>query len=334
MTGAASPSGRSDGFCVLVIKSMQKNSVAAVEVLISAEEVALIKIYMKGEIKQFLDWKATYATQASISYAVWLRRFAELYPEKQVSEITLQDVVKFRNILAEKYSPTSVSYAMVILKCFFRWLIDCGYKVVSPGLIRAQRCQANSHKPISEEDYKKLQSVIATNDFWSLRDKVIFSMLWDTGIRISELCELDTAQISEEVPRTVIKTKKTGNKRPIMWSHETHSLLLRYLYIRKELTAPQPALFVGKEHGTGWISVRLTPRSIQRHLKIYLDAAGIKKRITPHSFRHGWALKRREMGAQLPFIQRALGHSHPASTFVYQQYSDPSLEREAGGYLL
>jgi site-specific recombinase XerD len=159
-------------------------------------------------------------------------------------------------------------------------------------------------------------------------------LLWDTGVRVSELCDMDITNIDENKTSAVISTKKTGKKRIIVWSNETHDLLLKYMPIRLELHRinKSTALFIGTEHGKGW-SVRLTPRSVQRRVMYYVNRAGIKEKITPHSFRHGWAHKRRDQNAPLSFIQRGLGHLNPVSTFVYEQYCDNEFEKSAMNYL-
>jgi site-specific recombinase XerD len=159
-------------------------------------------------------------------------------------------------------------------------------------------------------------------------------MLWDTGVRVSELTDLDLTQIDENKHSTVIVTKKNGKKRMIIWSKETHRLLLRYISLRLKLKSHKgsPALFLGqtskREPG-----VRITRRSVERIVKYCVDRAGINERITPHSFRHGWAHKRRDQNAPLAFIQRGLGHISPVSTFMYQNYHDWEFEKSARKYL-
>ncbi len=122
--------------------------------------------------------------------------------------------------------------------------------------------------------------------------------------------------------------------RIIVWSEETHRLLMKYMPIRLELRKCNhaSALFVGYLKGRGW-SPRLTSRSVERIIKYNVDRAGIKEKITPHSFRHGWAHVRRDRNAPLAFIQKGLGHSNPISTFVYEQYNDKEFEMNANSYL-
>jgi len=145
---------------------------------------------------------------------------------------------------------------------------------------------------------------------------------------------LELTNVDENKRSAVISTKKTGKKRIIVWSKETHELLMKYMPIRLELHKINnaTALFIGTEKGKGW-SMRLTTRSVQRRLHYYVNQAGINEKITPHSFRHGWAHKRRDLNAPLAFIQRGLGHLSPVSTFKYEQYCDNEFEHHAMNYL-
>ncbi|HTB32857.1 MAG TPA: tyrosine-type recombinase/integrase, partial [Bacteroidia bacterium] len=189
-------------------------------------------------------------------------------------------------------------------------------------------------RAITEGEYNRIIDVIPNNEFLELRDLIMIRLLWDTGVRVSELCDLNTTQIDEKKLSAVISTKKTGKKRIIVWSAETHKLLMKYLPLRLELEKHNGAssLFVGWDKSKGW-SMRLSTRTVERRVKYYVSKAGIKEKITPHSFRHGWAHKRRDQNAPLAFIQKGLGHLNPASTFVYEQYEDSSFVHHAQGYL-
>ena len=92
------------------------------------------------------------------------------------------------------------------------------------------------------------------------------------------------------------------------------------------------ALFIGQQNNNKSWSSRLTKRSVERIVKHYSKKAGIVEKITPHSFRHGWAHMRRDQNAPLSFIQKGLGHLNPISTFIYEQYSDLDFERNAKAY--
>ena len=289
---------------------------------------------MNETIKEYLEWKGTYAPRASINYRIWLYRFVEVCGEKELSEYDVADYAKYHQWLTVRFSPWTVQFAVVVIKNFLQFCKTQNYICLSPTLVKLPRATAKSHRAITEDEFIKVVSVIPPNEFRPLRDLIMIRMLWDTGVRVSELGDLDISQISENKRSAVINTKKTGKKRIIMWSEETHNLLMKYMPIRFNLQQSNnaSALFVGWKRGKGW-SKRINTRSIQRIVEYYVDRAGIKEKITPHSFRHGWAHKRRDLNAPLSFIQRGLGHVNPISTFVYEQYNDTEFERNANVYL-
>jgi site-specific recombinase XerD len=285
---------------------------------------------MHEKVQEYLAWKGTYAHRASINYKIWLNHFVNVCGEKALEEYNSNDVVKYHRWLEVHYSSYSVQYAMIVLKNFFQYFKLNDYKCLSPALIRTPRIQIKSHRAVTEIEYKKIIAEIPTNEFLHLRDAILIRLLWDTGVRVSELCDLDISQINENKPSAIIFTKKTGKKRAIVWSEETHQLLMKYLPMRMELEKINraSALFLGKHCNIGW-SMRLTTRTVERTVKHYVNQAGIKERITPHSFRHGWAHKRRDNNAPLAFIQKGLGHLNPISTFVYEQYDDSEFMKNA-----
>jgi len=290
---------------------------------------------MNQKIKEYLDWKGTYATRASVAYKIWLHRFVEICGLKELDKYEVSDLVKYRNWLEAHYNPYSVSFATVVIKNFLQFCQTQNYKCLSPTLVRLPRIAAKSHRAVNEDEFLRIISVMPSKGFRQLRDLLMVRMLWDTGVRVSELCDIEISQFDENKTSAIIQTKKNGKKRIIVWSQITHRVLMKYMSMRLEIqlqNRSSAALFVGWKKGRGW-SARITSRSVQRTIRYYVDRAGIKEKITPHSFRHGWAHKRRDQNAPLAFIQRGLGHINPISTFIYEQYNDLEFERNANAYL-
>jgi site-specific recombinase XerD len=290
---------------------------------------------MYEKIEEYLDWKGIHSPKASIAYKSWLVQLVKICGDKPIEEYRITDIVYYQKWLKTHYSSCSLEYATIIIKNFFQYFRDQNYACLPPSLIKRKKGSARSHKAIREEEFEKIISIMPENDFWDLRDLVIIRMLWDTGVRVSELTDINVSQIEIDNLSAVISTKKTANKRIILWSEQTHHLLINYLKMRAAIPEFNNALalFVGKVNNSGGYNPRLSTRSVERLVKYYSNKAGIVERITPHSFRHGWAHKRRDMNAPLSFIQKGLGHLNPVSTFIYEQYSDLDFERNAKAYL-
>jgi integrase/recombinase XerD len=290
--------------------------------------------FMEKEIKEYLAWKGSYATRACVNYKIWLKFFIEVCGNRKIETYNIEDIVRFKHWLETRYSSSSVQYAMIVIKNFFYFFKQQDCRCLSTAFIKIPPKNTNSHKAITEAEFLKTIAGISTFDFLGLRDSLIIRLLWDTGIRVSELCSINLSQIDENKHSMVIRSKKTQGYRIIVWSIETHSLLLKYFEKRQNLTRSKEAgaLFIGMKKGLGW-TIRLTKRSVERMVKKYIFQAGIKEKLSPHSFRHGWAHKRRDQNAPLAFIQKGLGHINPASTFIYEQYNDNEFESHANSYL-
>lgn len=282
---------------------------------------------MEQLIEEYLEWKSTHAPRASVNYRVWIEKFSRQV-NKPLSKITVTDVTAYYKSLA-KYSPYTIQFAMVAVKNFIRFQRVQGRKCLAPELIRTKKVIANSYRALSVDEFNRMVSRVETTSFYGKRDDLIIRLLFDTGIRLSELCDLNISDIDPVVSTAVIATKKTINKRQIVWSTDTHMRLMTYLPIREGILK-SPALFTGRFKGKA--SPRLSHRAVQRMVKKYFTLAGISG-CSPHSFRHGRAHQWRDNGASLPFIQQALGHRDPKSSFVYMKDHDKEFERNARRFL-
>jgi len=281
-------------------------------------------------VKKYLEWKATYAPRASVNYRIWLDRFRSV-TDKDVDEAGIGDIVIFKNWLSDNYQPKSVELAMVVLKNYFKFWKLSGLDCINPELMRVPRTMANSHQPVSFEEYCSILSFIHPIDFWELQKLILVRMLFETGMRVSELCSLNVTDIDPQKMTSTIRTKKTVKMRSIFWSVETHIFLRTFLEQRKELNST-PALFVGR-FLDGSPSRRMTPRTVQRTIKDLCQKAKIEKKITPHSFRHGKAHRILDLGGNPKDVQAILGHCDPSSSFTYLQWNDKEFESRAKTFL-
>jgi integrase/recombinase XerC len=147
----------------------------------------------------------------------------------------------------------------------------------------------------------------------AMRDRAIVEMLYSCGLRVSELTALDVGSVSLE--EGLVRVLGKGSKERIVpVGRQAREALRLYLDERNAPPDGEP-LFLNHRGG------RLTPRSIQRHLKKYLLMAGILKEATPHSLRHSFATHLLDGGADLRAIQELLGHASLSTTQKYTQVS-------------
>jgi integrase/recombinase XerD len=167
---------------------------------------------------------------------------------------------------------------------------------------------------LSPEEVELLLEQPQCVDMKGYRDKAMLELLYATGIRVSELIQLDMQDLNIDI--AFIKCKKGSRERMIPIGSIAISALKEYLSKSRPLLIQridERALFVNVNGG------RLTRQGFWKIIKQYKNQAQISKDITPHTLRHSFAAHLLENGADLRSIQEMLGHSDISSTQIYAQ---------------
>jgi integrase/recombinase XerD len=259
---------------------------------------------MEEKIQDYLIWKSSYAKSASISYRSPLLNIRKLD--------SLADVIEFKNSIEGKYSESTVAYAMTVLRDFIKYLNATNQTTIPHDLIKIPRFVQKRRTVSNRDDVIKMLSILDDSKFTELRNRIIIRMLADTGIRVSELVNLNISDLDGKT--ALIRTKKSTTERVIMWSDQTNKELLKYLGPRICINSTEP-LFVSMFPKYP----RITTRQVERIIETIGKKAKLKKNLTPHSFRHGKAHDMLDKGANVKEIQSVLGHSetNPRAAFQY-----------------
>jgi integrase/recombinase XerD len=159
-------------------------------------------------------------------------------------------------------------------------------------------------------DTKEIELILSQPDTSTIlgrRDLAILTLIYSTGIRVSEVCSLKLQDINYTDKRIHI-SGKGGRDRFVPLDPLAEEALREYLNSRASQIS---ALFISKKGGT------LTPRALQFMVKKYAAAANIDKNITPHKLRHTCATHLLQEGAHLVSIQKLLGHKSLMTTQIY-----------------
>ncbi|WP_304124159.1 site-specific tyrosine recombinase/integron integrase [Methanosphaera cuniculi] len=140
-----------------------------------------------------------------------------------------------------------------------------------------------------------------------LRNKLMLTLLYSTGLRISELLKLNINDIDFE--NHTIRVRGKGNKdRIVLFDDETHRLIDEYMDKRNSIN---DILFVNQN------DEMISARNIQIMIKKYAKKAGINKKVTPHILRHSFATHLLRNGVDIRAIQQLLGHNSLSTTQIY-----------------
>jgi len=212
------------------------------------------------------------------------------------------------------------NYYLIALRAFLKYLRKRDITSLSPERIELAKVGQRDLDLISSAELERLMQAPSADDNKSLRDRAMLELLFSTGLRVSELCNLNN---DLDLSRDSISVRGKGEKvRVVFLSSRAKETVKKYLSKRKDF---DEALFVnsGKVAGD---SRRLTPRSVERLVKHYSVKAGISKKVTPHVIRHSFATDLLENGADLRSVQAMLGHANISTTQVYTHVTDKHLK--------
>jgi site-specific recombinase XerD len=252
------------------------------------------------------------------------RYFAQMHIEK-VSDIQESNIREFRLWLNRQAGTSGTmkrrtqNYYMIALRAFLKFLrkreIDC----ISPERIELAKLPERELDLITPGELERLLAAPRGETLAHVRDTAILELLFSTGLRVSELCSLNS---DLDLSQDSFSVRGKGEKvRVIFLSEEAKRSVARYLKARKDM---EEALFVNMPSGKR-IPARLTPRSIERIIKTYAAKAGITKKITPHVMRHAFATDLLNNGADIRSVQQMLGHASITTTQIYTHVTDSRL---------
>jgi tyrosine recombinase XerC len=214
---------------------------------------------------------------------------------------------------------TSIARRLAALRSFYRFLLRRGRLALNPaGDVRTPRPEKTlpGYLPVDETE-ALLRAAAERATPAGPRDRAVIEVLYATGIRVSELAGLDVADVDlrEGAVRVL---GKGGKERVVPMGAKAVDAVRAYLAGRPRATG---ALFVNERGG------RLTVRSLHRVVRRRARAAGLHRRVTPHTLRHSFATHLLDAGADLRLIQELLGHARLGTTQKYTHVSTDRLMR-------
>lgn len=245
-------------------------------------------------------------------FSLWLHDTKDL----DVVDASQLNIAEYLTSLErEGRTAATVSRSLASLKNFYSHIVASGFLEKSPVYdIQINRGEKKLPQILTSREIELLLAQPACIDAKGFRDKAMLEVMYATGIRVSELIDLDVDDVNLEVG--VIKCSNTKKNRVIPLYPAALKALTVYLReVRGGMLASpsESALFVNVN------GVRMSRQGFWKILKHYQAAAHIEKEITPHTLRHSFAVHLLENGADLGSLQELMGHSDISSTQLYTQ---------------
>jgi integrase/recombinase XerC len=219
-------------------------------------------------------------------------------------------------LYAQNYTKSTTARKLATLRSFYKFLIRRGLVSVNPlSTIRTPKQEKRLPKCLDLEQVQKLLDAPGDGDLLGARDKAMLEVLYSSGIRVSELVELEMQDL--DLQEGVLRVKGKGRKdRLTPIGSQAIKAVQRYFELRGQDPRSQQSthatrVFLNK-HGEP-----LSTRSVRRKLDKYLVQAGLDPGISPHTLRHSFATHLLNNGADLRSVQELLGHQSLSTTQIY-----------------
>lgn len=278
---------------------------------------------MKQEIAAFLDYLTRTKGSSQNTVAAYqndLTQLAGFVASEQAKGITATReqllLAYLAHLKGKGYSPATSARKVASARSFFKYLVETGQLKENPiRNLASPPVNKKAPRILSQAEYVQLLAVpqsLSTPE--ARRDVVMLEVLYATGLRATEVVSLQLSDIDLE--RGILTCRQGKSQRQIHLASEVCQLIRDYiangrldlLYNEKET-----ALFLNRRGN------QLTRQGFWQIVKNYAVKADLGDRVTPHTLRHSFAVRKMQSGADLRSVQQALGHAYISSTRVYKQ---------------
>ena len=275
---------------------------------------------------EYINIEKRYSPNTIISYRKDLEDFAKfLLDTESIENLQKADKKMVRNFIIhlnnQKLSKRSINRKISTLKSFYNFLLRISEIKTSPlEGISMLKFYAEKQIPFSEEEMKHLLLILEEAQV-ELLDKLIIEVLYQTGVRRAELCNLPLENVNFSRNEIVVIGK--GNKERIVPISPDLSNVLKIYYLehRKPTAEAEKYFFVSSK------GKKITEKFVYLMVTSYLSQVSLKEKKSPHILRHSFATHVLNGGAEISKVKKIMGHASLASTQVYTNANIEQLKK-------
>ena len=285
---------------------------------------------MEAHVREYINYiriEKGLADNTIAAYGKDLRCFVEFAaPLKlETREVTRGHIVEFLTTLYHRgLDSRSVARYLVSLRAFFRFCLLEGYVTEDPAVtIEAPKFRHSLPDFLNVEEVDRLLAQPDVTSISGLRDKAMIELLYSTGLRVSELCNVRVEDLQLEIG--CLRCIGKGNKeRLVPVGKQAVEVISEYL------RGARPEFLDGRSSPYLFLNSRanhLDRYAFWRILQEYGRRAGLRKSLTPHMLRHSFATHLLDRGADLRAVQMMLGHADISTTQIYTHVVEERLKQ-------
>lgn len=287
----------------------------------------------KTDFLEYLEIEQNRSQKTISNYDHYLTRLIDFAGDIELKDINSELIRKWRLWLnrlgtntSDELGKLTQNYHLIAFRSFLKYCAKRDLQAMAPEKIELARTFKKQVTFLNQDELDRLFAQPDVNTLTGARDRAIMELLFSSGLRVSELVNLNKDHINLKRREFMVRGK--GQKdRPVFISDEAAKWIENYLKMRKDnLSALFVSLSAVKKISNSGQFGRLSARSVQRLINRYALLAGITKHVSPHTLRHSFATDLLMNGSDLRAVQAMLGHSNISTTQIYTHVTDTHLK--------
>lgn len=269
----------------------------------------------------YLKIDKSYSKNTIETYLINFNKYSKYCENNNIDIINVEyiDLLNYLTYLKEKehYTPKSINTIISMLKSFYNYLLLDGYIENNPtSLLKSPKIPKKLPNYLSEEEISKLFYSIDTSKNLGKRNYLLLLLLYDTGVRVSELINIRINDIDFE-NKTIKIIGKGDKERLVYFTSDALAVILDYLRENNK------NYLFSNQKGTP-----ITRKEVYNIVVRCCEEAGINKHVTPHMIRHSFATHMIINDADIMSVKTILGHSNVTTTQIYTHFNKKDLKRK------
>lgn len=284
-----------------------------------------------NNFKLYIEVERNYSMHTVKAYVSDIMGFLIWLNDKDIKDVTYKNIKEFLLFIQKfNYSKTTTARKIASVRTFFRFLYRERIIEANPAAgIHAPKRGKSLPNFLTEREMEQILNNVKIETPAGYRNRAILELLYATGMRVSELSGLNFEDLN--LDNNEIRVLGKGQKeRIVLVSNRAKEFLNTYLKTARFMIFPEEKNKVPKDTDPVFINktgYRLQTQSVRIAIKEVVKSIQLPKDVTPHVFRHSFATKLLENGADLRIVQELLGHSSISNTQIYTHVTTERLKQ-------
>ena len=278
------------------------------------------------EFKTYLGVEKNFSSHTLRAYCSDIVSFVIWLGETSCTDVNFEKLREYLHFIQRfEYQKTTIARKTASIRTFYKFLSREKYIDSNPAIsLTAPKRPKPLPKFLTPEEVEQILNNVKIDTPAGYRNRVILELLWATGMRVSELSSLNLGDINLD-ENEIRVFGKGAKERIVLMSDRAKNYLFQYIKSARNLIPTSPYSVISSDedspvfiNNTGY---RLQNNTIRKVIKETVDLIELPKKVTPHVFRHSFATKLIENGADLRVVQELLGHAGISNTQIYTHVS-------------